>query len=298
MVASEKCVAPSSRHSSAVCSPFVRRACGDVDPLLDRRTTPSRGRPPRPTSRICSIVAGQPPSSGRCGKNPSASRAVRRSARSAEPPIQIGNRPLHGQRVDAGRGDRVPAAVVVEHGLRPQAPHELDLLLEAAAAIVEVHAQRLVLDGIPADAEPEAEAAAREHVDLRRLLRQQRRLPLRRDDDAGDELETRRHAREIAEERRGSRGTCARCGTGPTRSGWRSRPPRARGRRRGDGRSRAPPRPARTRARRPGRRRSPSAGRRRRASTLDFGARRRSRRGRRRSAPRPCPCRRSRATRR
>ena len=65
---------------------------------------------------------------------------------------------------------------------------------------MEVHAQCLVLDGVPADAEPEPEASAREHVDLRRLLGEQRCLPLPGDDDSGDELEAGRQARQVAEE--------------------------------------------------------------------------------------------------
>ena len=113
---------------------------------------------------------------------------MRRRARSAEPPIQIGSAAAR-QRVDTCGRDLVPAAVVVDDGLRPQPPHEVDLLLEPPAAVVEVHAQSLVLDGVPADAEAEAETAARQHVDLRSLLRQEGRLPLPRDDDAGDELE-------------------------------------------------------------------------------------------------------------
>ena len=94
----------------------------------------------------------------------------------------------------------MPATVEIDHGLGPQHPHELDLLLEAAPSVVEIHPQRLVLDRVPADAETEAKAAAGEHVYLRRLLREQRRLALRRDDDSGDELEPRRHAGEVAEE--------------------------------------------------------------------------------------------------
>ena len=65
---------------------------------------------------------------------------------------------------------------------------------------MEVHAQRLVLDRVPADAETEAEAPACEHVDLRRLLGEQCRLALPGDDDAGDELEAACHAGQVAEE--------------------------------------------------------------------------------------------------
>ena len=88
----------------------------------------------------------------------------------------------------------MPAALVVEDGLRPEAAHQLDLLLEAAAAVREVLAERLVLDEVPADAEAEPELPVRQQVDLGRLLREQRRLALRRDDDARHELELGRDA--------------------------------------------------------------------------------------------------------
>ena len=56
-----------------------------------------------------------------------------------------------------------------------------------AARLLEGHAERVVLELVPADAEPESETTAAEQVDLGRLLGQQRRLALRPDQDGGGE---------------------------------------------------------------------------------------------------------------
>ena len=55
-------------------------------------------------------------------------------------------------------------------------------------AVPEIHAERFVFHVVPADRHAEPEPAAAEHVERRRLLRHQRGLPLRQDDDAGDEF--------------------------------------------------------------------------------------------------------------
>src|SRR5207249_2284642 len=64
----------------------------------------------------------------------------------------------------------------------------------------EVLIQALELEGIPADAEAEAQAAAREVVDLGRLLREEGGLALGHDDDFGRELEARRYRAQVGEE--------------------------------------------------------------------------------------------------
>jgi probable F420-dependent oxidoreductase len=72
---------------------YHRIPAAGINPLPIQRPIPieAGSRPASSTqARKRSIVAGQPPSSGRCGKKPSASRAARRIAASAEPPIQIG----------------------------------------------------------------------------------------------------------------------------------------------------------------------------------------------------------------
>ncbi len=53
----------------------------------------------------------------------------------------------------------------------------------------EVLAQRFVLDRVPTEPDPEAEAAAGQQVDLRGLLGDERGLALREDDDAGHQLD-------------------------------------------------------------------------------------------------------------
>ena len=82
-----------------------------------------------------------------------------------------------------------PSKVTV--GFGPQPAEELDLLLTPDAAVGEVLAERLVLDGVPPDADAEAEPAFGEEVDLRRLLGDQGGLALREDDDPGHDLELR-----------------------------------------------------------------------------------------------------------
>ena len=87
-------------------APVVGRA---LDPTLIRCSIPNTDQSLPASSaqvRICASVSGQPPSSGRCGKKPSASSAARRSARSAEAPIQIGI----GRCTGSGL---MPAAVIV-----------------------------------------------------------------------------------------------------------------------------------------------------------------------------------------
>ena len=87
-----------------------------------------------------------------------------------------------------------------DHGLGPEAPEQLDLLLDPLAAVREVLAERLELDEVPAEADPEPEAPAGENVDLGGLLGDERGLPLREDEHAGDELEPGNDSGEVAEE--------------------------------------------------------------------------------------------------
>src|SRR5215470_13516027 len=64
-----------------------------------------------------------------------------------------------GARVDAAIVELVELAVELDMRLGPQLLHEAHLLLGAFAAGVEVHAQPLELDLVPADADAEAETA-------------------------------------------------------------------------------------------------------------------------------------------
>ena len=114
---------------------------------------------------------------------------MRRMAASALPPIQIGIGRCTGSGLMPACWMRVVLAVEVDELFGPERAQQRDLLLDAAAAVVEVLAERLELDGVPADADAEPQAAAGEHVDLRRLLGDERGLALRQDDDAGRELD-------------------------------------------------------------------------------------------------------------
>src|SRR3546814_1099919 len=63
------------------------------------------------------------------------------------------DRSLHRQRVQAGLVDPVPSAVERDQILRPERAEQSDLLLDPAAAGLEVLAERLVLDRVPADSD-------------------------------------------------------------------------------------------------------------------------------------------------
>src|SRR5581483_12320000 len=58
---------------------------------------------------------------------------------------------------------------------------------DALSSVLEVLTERLVFDGVPAEADAQSEAAPREDVDRRRLLGNQNGLSLGQDDDAGHE---------------------------------------------------------------------------------------------------------------
>src|SRR5262249_35338996 len=136
-------------------------------------------------------VVGEPA----VGEAPGALQHGPRLAAEPEP-----DRPLHRQRVDARGRDLVEPPLVGHDLPRPEQAQELDLLLHDLAAALEVDAERLVLDVVPARGDHEADASARQHVGLRGLLREQRGLPLRADQDARAELELLRERCKAAEE--------------------------------------------------------------------------------------------------
>ena len=124
--------------------------------------------------------------------HPSASRPMRSSTgwgRATAHPDR--DRPLHGAREDAGGVDLVVATLERDDVLCPQQTHHLDLLFVATRSVAEVHAEGLVLHLVPTDADAEPKLAARQHVDLGRLLGHEHGLTLREDEHAGDELEVR-----------------------------------------------------------------------------------------------------------
>ena len=84
-------------------------------------------------------------------------------------------------RVDPGILDRVPLAFEGDMRLLPQRPHEFDLLLRAAAAIVKILVEAGEFDLVPADPDTEPEPPARQYIEACRLLRDERGLALRQD---------------------------------------------------------------------------------------------------------------------
>ncbi len=98
------------------------------------------------------------------------------------------NRPLHRQRRQPGGGHGLVLAFGRHRPLGPQPAQQRNLLGHPPTAIGEVLTERLILHRVPAQADPEAEVAIGQQVDLGGLLGDQRRLALRQDDDAGDEL--------------------------------------------------------------------------------------------------------------
>ena len=83
--------------------------------------------------------------------------------------------------------------------LRPQAAHQLDLFLGSLASVGEILAQCLVFDGVPTDADAEAQPSIAQQVDLGGLLCDQRGLTLGKDDDARYQLDGGRDTGEKSE---------------------------------------------------------------------------------------------------
>ena len=123
----------------------------------------------------------------------------------------------------------MPASSIVCHlplkltcGSRPQRPHDLDLLLRAAAAVVEILVEPGELDLVPTDPDAEPEPPARQHIETGGLLGDEHGLALCQDQhlrreiaDAGAAGEkTEQHERVVIEIGRAG----ARLGpTGPAR---------------------------------------------------------------------------------
>ena len=88
------------------------------------------------------------------------------------------DRTLDRQRRNPGTRHRVIAAGEGDARLGPQFAHQLDLLVGALASGRKSLSQSLILDGIPAEADPEAQSSAAEQVDLGRLLGDENGLSL------------------------------------------------------------------------------------------------------------------------
>ena len=67
----------------------------------------------------------------------------------------------YGQGLETGVRDLVPAAFEVDQRLGPEETQHLDLLLDPLATIVEIHAESLVFDVVPAEAHAQTEATTR-----------------------------------------------------------------------------------------------------------------------------------------
>src|SRR4051794_3238599 len=102
-------------------------------------------------------------------------------------------------RYEGGSFDPVKAACERDDRFREQTPQQLDLLLLPCATSAEVLAESVVLDVVPANAQPETESPAGEEIDIGRLSCHERGLALRNDQDPGRETDSLGDAREIAE---------------------------------------------------------------------------------------------------
>ena len=123
-------------------------------------------------------------------------RRLTDGARLPRPADPDRDRLLHRQRVDALPIKPVPAPLEVHRLFRPQPPQDLDLLVAAPAAGMEVLPEGSVVLRARPHAHPKAEPPPAEPVDLGRLLRHYHRLPCRQHDYRRhqlDRLRVRRH---------------------------------------------------------------------------------------------------------
>src|SRR6185437_6832337 len=111
------------------------------------------------------------------------------------------NRTLDWQGIDAGAIDVVPLPVKLDHRLGPELAQDGDLLFDPSPTIVEILPERLVLDRIPTEADAEAKTTAAQHVDLGRLLGNEGGLSLRKNHDAGHQLDLRGQTGEVSKQR-------------------------------------------------------------------------------------------------
>ena len=103
-------------------------------------------------------------------------------------------------RVDAAVVEIVELALEGDVRLGPQRLHEADLLLGALAARLEIRAQALELDLVPAHSDAQAETPLGQGIEAGRLLGHQRRLALGQDQHAGGEADLLRDAGQEGEQ--------------------------------------------------------------------------------------------------
>ena len=243
-----------SRNSSV--RPEVRVALDVVADLLERaeqgaparalrlrrRAGTCRGRPPgaakdpvpaRSAAVRSSVTSGATRSSGTLPPlKPSAWVTARRTAADAVAADGDGRvRRLEGPGPDEGPRHSVELAVELDGLLGPDRLQAGEELVGAAAALVEGHADRVVLVARPADAEPDVEAAPGDLVQRGELLRQHDRRVVGHDEDARAQTDARRHARHERERdhriRHGLEGSPARLARASAGSRSGARPGRA-----------------------------------------------------------------------
>src|SRR4029450_12964731 len=99
--------------------------------------------------------------------------------------------------------DLVPLPLEMDYLLRPQRAQHGNLLLTPSPTVMEILAQGLVLDRIPANANPQPQSTTAEHIDLCGLLGNQGGLALRQDEDGSHQLQFLGNASKITHEGQG-----------------------------------------------------------------------------------------------
>ena len=142
-----------------------RRPASRSAPPMVRVVSPSRPAAAR-FSLISVIAAGMSSSVWFIGSHASPTSAARRLAAAPSPPIEQARlRLLDRLRVEHHRLEVEELAVVLDHVLGPQAPADVDRLVDPAAARGEVEAGRVPLLLEPARADPELHPTAGQHVE-------------------------------------------------------------------------------------------------------------------------------------
>ena len=173
---------------------------GPVDAERGRVAPGLFGRAPRQRDLAGHLIAGRHP---RIGEPAVAETPRTFDCRVLECPDPERNRTLKRQRVDAGVPMLVPFAGETAGRLGPELAQTGNLLLHPPGAVAEGLPQDLEFHGVPADADAQAQPAAGQEVYFRRLLGDQRRLPLREDENRGCKLEPPGRAGEEAEQGQG-----------------------------------------------------------------------------------------------
>src|SRR5262245_1309474 len=93
--------------------------------------------------------------------------------------------------------DLMPLSFEMDYLLRPQRAQYGNLLLTPLPSVMEILPQGLVLDGIPANANPQPQPTTAEYIDFCSLLGHQGGLALREDEDGCHQLQPPGNASEI-----------------------------------------------------------------------------------------------------